>query len=171
MFKIYLLPFFIITFFYNLDFRYAPISKLRNNGILKILSVATVWSGLIVIIPGLTYQTISFDLLLYKTLFVFIYILMLTLSFDQRDLFIDEKQLKTIPQRCKKKLHLIYFIFFIILIYLSFRIFSGKQLFISLFIVFISTILCSHSNENKSFYYTAFWIEALPVIWFLLLNV
>ncbi len=168
--KLLLIPFLLITFFYNLDFRYAPIPKLRNNGILKIVSVAAVWSGLIVLIPQMVYQNnLKYEWIL-KSLFVFIYILMLTMSFDQRDLLIDKQSLKTLPQRFSAGLKYIYLIFLLILLILSFYIFKDKELIISILTIILSVILCSYSHEKKSFYYTAFWIEAIPVFWYLALH-
>jgi L-asparagine transporter-like permease len=143
---------------------------LRNNGILKIVSVAAVWSGLIVLIPQMVYQNnLKYEWIL-KSLFVFIYILMLTMSFDQRDLLIDKQSLKTLPQRFSAGLKYIYLIFLLILLILSFYIFKDKELIISILTIILSVILCSYSHEKKSFYYTAFWIEAIPVFWYLTLN-
>ena len=162
-----LIPFFLISFFYNLNFKYAPFLKLRNNGIVKIISVAVVWTGMIILIPAWIEKE-SLHIYLPVALWVFFYIWMLTLSFDQRDLYIDAKELKTIPQLYLKRLKLIYSIFTIILLFLSYFIFPTTEIFkISAFILF-STILCYRSNEHKSYYYTAFWIEALAILLYIL---
>jgi len=167
--QLWLIPFFILSFFYNLDFRYAPFLKLRNNGTVKIISVAVVWSGLSVLIPGIKNQPVNSTQIILRFIWVFLYVLMLTLSFDQRDLLIDELKTKTLPQKFKNKLHFIYLITSFILMVLSYFVFDQKELVLSLFIILLSAVLCYRSNTNKSFYYTAFWIEALPVLWLALL--
>jgi len=164
-----LIPFLAISFFYNLDFKYAPFLKLRNNGTVKIISVAVVWSGLTVLIPLINSQNYKGIEITIRFLWVLFYVLMLTLSFDQRDLLIDKLHTQTLPQKYSKKLFYIYLFLSIILIVLSMFIFQGKQLFITELIIILSTYLCYRSTAQKSFYYTAFWIEALPVLWLLLL--
>ncbi len=159
-----LIPFFAISFFYNYHFKFAPFLRLRNNGIVKIISVALVWAGLTVWVRA------SFETgMLLKFLFVFMYVLMLTMSFDQRDLYIDKQELKTIPQIFTSGLVYIYLIIASFLFILSLYIFTGIDLIISIFIVILSVILCYFSNDKKSYYYTAFWIEGLALLWFLLL--
>ena len=159
-----LIPLFVISFFYNYDFKFAPVLKLRNNGIVKILSVSLVWSGMVTGVPALQ-RDWNLQTDVFSFLWVFLYVLMLTLSFDQRDLYIDKTDLRTIPQLYRKKLFHIYFLLVLSLLILSYFIFSGKELFTGMLVIVVSAFLGYRSNEYKSFYYTAFWIEALPVFW------
>ena len=166
--RLALIPFMLISFFYNYHFKFAPFMKLRNNGVVKIISVAVVWAGLTTLIPTLSNGHLSYESIL-KFLWVFFYVILLTLSFDQRDLYIDETELKTIPQLYRSKLLYIYLILSVILGLLSLCIFKEKELIISFFIITLSAFSGYRSNEYKSYYYTAFWIEALPVFWLLIL--
>ncbi len=170
--KIYLIPIIIISIFYNFDYKYAPIPALRNNGILKVLIVAFSWSILSVVIPGFMnqYNTRVAELWV-KAGFVFIYILMLTISFDQRDILVDHAKLKTFPRLFGKQIIYFYLLFFILLSFINYALFDGKFFYITTLILIISVILCVFSTEKKSFYYTAFWIEALPVFWWILLQI
>lgn len=162
--KIILIPFIIITFLYNYNFTNLPLLKLRNNGILKIISVSLVWSVLTILIPE--WKNIEDEkMIVLKFVFVFVYVLMLTLSFDQRDLYIDEKELKTLPQLFKGKIIYFYLIISIVLSILLFYIFKSDQLIVSLAYLLISVYLCFQSDEKKSFFYTAFWIEGFPIWW------
>jgi len=168
--KVSLIPLMLLSFFYNLDYRFAPFSSLRNNGRLKILIVAFVWAMLTVVLPYLFWNT-NTDLkdLLLKFWFIFLYVLMLTLSFDQRDILVDHLKQKTIPQSFSNKLHYFYILLFLLLSILNFYIFNGEIFYITEFILIVSVILCIFSNENRSFFYTSFWIEALPIFWWLLI--
>jgi len=91
--KIILIPLFIITFLYNFEYRSLP--RLRNIGLIKILLVAFVWTGLSILVPNFTELN---QVWLLKALMVFLYITMITLAFDQRDILIDNRDLKTLPK-------------------------------------------------------------------------
>jgi len=167
--KLILIPFMAMTLFYNLDAKWLPINRLRSNGIVKIMVVAIVWTGIVIIVPHFEYSYFTNKkwFFLLKTAFVFIYIMMLTMSFDQRDLLIDDKNLKTLPQLYKNKLFYFYVVFNILLTLISINIFDTDwQLVISIIMINLSTFLCLKSTEHKSFYYTAFWIEGLPILWY-----
>lgn len=157
-----LIPLFLITFLYNFDYKNLP--RFRDNGIIKILIVGFVWAGLTVLIPNFEFLN---TLLLLKTLLVFLYVVMLTLGFDKRDIVIDDHNLKTIPQLFPNRMFLIYLGFFIILTGLNFSIFKQPVNLFNEIVIFISTWMSYRSNSEKSFYYTAFWLEAMPILWFL----
>jgi len=157
-----LIPLFLITFLYNFDYKNLP--RFRDNGIIKILIVGFVWSGLTVLIPN--FESIN-KLLLLKTLLVFLYVVMLTLGFDKRDIVIDDRNLKTIPQLFPDRMFVIYLTFFIILSGLNFMIYDNALNWINELIIFLSSLMSYRSNTEKSFYYTAFWLEAMPIFWFL----
>ncbi len=163
--QVSLIPLFLITFLYNFELILFP--KLRQFGLIKILLVAFVWAGVTVIVPK--YHNLDTHTVL-QALFVFLFVSLLTLGFDQRDILIDSKDLKTIPKRFKKHLWIIYLIFFILLTGINFSLFQGEKSLISEIIITAATILSYRSTNFKSFYYTAFWIEALPIFWFILLN-
>ena len=157
-----LIPLFLITFLYNFDYKNLP--RFRDNGIIKILIVGFVWSGLTVLIPN--FESLN-KLLLLKTLLVFLYVVMLTLGFDKRDIVIDDHNLKTIPQLFPNRMFIIYLGFFIILTGLNFSTFIEPIGILNETVIFISTWMSYQSNTEKSFYYTAFWLEAMPILWFL----
>ena len=156
-----ILPLGVITFFYQSDFSFF---SFRQNGILKIITVAFVWAMLIVTIPELYLFSESSRLKL-KFIFVFFYILLLTLSFDQRDILIDRRELGTIPQLFPQYKFYFYTMLGIILSVLSFLLFDGYEIIIAEGIVIISLLLSWFSDDRKSFYYTSFIIEGIPVLW------
>ena len=169
--KLLLIPFVGLTFFYNVNLTWLPFNKLRTNGIIKIIVVAFVWTGLALVVPTFKEAILmgEIDKVIVYSLFIFIYILMLTISFDQRDVLIDDNSLKTIPQIFQKKIFIFYIIFniilnFILIIYQT----KGWLLTTSVIMVNLSTLLCLKSTTRKNFYYTAFWIEGLPIFWYLL---
>ena len=97
---------------------------------------------------------------------------MLTLSFDQRDILIDQPELKTLAQLYPHKKQIIYLVLLTLFLTLNYFIFDTERAFVlSNMMILISIILCFRSDNNKNFYYTAFWIEALPIFWFLFITI
>jgi hypothetical protein len=169
--KLLLLPFFGLTLFYNLNFKFFPFSQLRNNGVVKIIVVALVWTGLTVFIPQFLsiYHSGNYLSTCLACIFVFIYIIMLTMSFDQRDLLIDNSNLRTLPQLYSKYLIYFYIVFNTIMTLIAYVYTDSLFAFsIYIFMINLSVFLCYKSTEHKNFYYTAFWIEGLPILWYFL---
>jgi len=142
--------------------------KLRDFGLIKIFIVAFVWAGMAVLVPQFNYID---KLVWFKAFFVFLYITLLTLSFDQRDILLDQQGLKTIPKRFNRHIIIIYLSLLLVLTLLNFLIFKGSTFYLTEFILILSGFLCYRSSQHQSFYYTAFWIEALPILWYFLLNI
>ncbi len=157
-----LLPLFIITFLYNFDYKNLP--KFRDNGILKIMIVGFVWAGLTVLVPE--FKELN-NRIVFQTLLVFFYIIMLTTGFDKRDILIDHSNLKTLPQLFPNRMFLIYLIFFIILTGLNFMLYQTKDFWVNESVILLSVLMSYRSNTEKSFYYTSFWLEAMPLVWLL----
>ena len=158
--QITLIPLIIITLLYNFDYKNLP--KFRDNGILKIMIVGFVWSGLVVLVPE--FQKLNQNLVL-RTLLVFFYIVMLTTGFDKRDILIDHSELKTLPQLFPNGMFLIYLLFFTILTGLNYKLYQASGFWTNESIILLSVLMSYRSNTEKSFFYTAFWLEAMPIIW------
>jgi hypothetical protein len=157
-----LIPLFIITFLYNFEFHKLP--RLRDFGLIKIALVAFVWAGMTVIVPNINQLN---EQIFLVALFVFFLIFLLTLGFDQRDVLIDQDDLGSIPQRFNNKLWLVYIVLTVILSVLNYYIMSTKFFLITEFFIILSSIMSYRSTIKKSFYYTAFWLESIPILWWL----
>lgn len=99
--------------------------------------------------------------------FVLIYALMCV--FEIVDLQFDAISLQTIPQRIGvKQTKLVGFTYLIL--YLILEFFKTNQfILIDLFFVgLIGTFIC-FSSRNRSKYYSNFWVESIPIFWWLIL--
>jgi hypothetical protein len=100
----------------------------------------------------------------------FILIFVLILIFEIIDLKLDDPHLKTVPQQIgvtkTKRVGVILMVLFVLLEFLSpdFRLeFFALKLALAL-----TTILfLLFSNENRSRYYASFWVESIPIFWWL----
>lgn len=169
---LFFIPFALLTLLYSVSFFGRSLKKLRNIPSIKILVIAFVWSGVTVLVP-----VINSDALLdFKALMLFLqrflFVIVLTLPFDIRDFYFDKKQLQTVPQligveRTKK----LGFILLITAMVIEFFI-TPNSYFKTVFLVmfFVLLILLQRATTSQSNYYSSFWVEGTPVIWFVLLN-
>lgn len=165
------LPFTLLTILYAVPFFSGFEKNLRNIGYLKIIIVALVWAGFTVIIPVFeATNTISYEAIL---LFIqrFFIVIVLILPFEIRDLQFDAISLQTIPRKIgiskTKRLGLLLMIFSLLISYAIPTNFETKNAFMLFFFLMIVFLMRAKVNQSK--YYSAFWVETLPIIWWLFL--
>lgn len=146
-------------------------SNLRQISGLKVYVIALVWSLSTVVLP-LIQNEIEIGADAVVTCFQrFFYIIVLMLPFEIRDLNYDSLKLGTIPQRIGVKRTKIIGIFLLILFFFL-EYFKNeidtKSLTILLIITFVTALFLAFSNKNQSKYYSAFWVESLPIFWLVL---
>nr|WP_262902029.1 hypothetical protein [Winogradskyella vincentii] len=146
-------------------------SNLRQISGLKVYVIAIVWSLSTVVLPLIQNEIeIGADVVI-TSLQRFCYIIVLMLPFEIRDLNYDSLKLGTIPQRIGVKRTKIIGIFLLMLFffleYFKNEI-DSKALIILLTITFVTALFLVFSNKNQSKYYSAFWVESLPVFWLVL---
>lgn len=165
--------FLAITLLYTLPF-FPNKRNARNWAGIKIYIVALCWVGVTLFLP-----IINADLPFTSYVFLvaaqrFILIFVMILIFEIIDLKWDDPHLKTVPQQIgvlkTKRVGVVLMIFFVIVEFLStdfrlefFALKSALALTTILFLLF--------SNENRSRYYTSFWVESIPIFWWLFLVV
>jgi len=163
----------IITFLYAIPFlpkRWFLDNQhnLRSVGGLKIYLIALIWSGVTVFLP-----LIENNYLLDETVFItaiqrFILIIVLMLPFEIRDLRYDSLKLATIPQKIGvKQTKTIGVLLLTVFFFLEF--FKDEVESVSVIILFFITVLTGlflwFSKTEQRKYYSAFWVEGLPVFW------
>ncbi len=144
--------------------------NLRSLGGLKIFIVALVWAGATVILPSLTTSNvISWDIWI-ETLQRFLFVLILIVPFEVRDLEYDHKDLKTLPQRYGVARTKIIGSFLVLPFFFStfmkdeipvFDVIGKGILFLLLGILMFKT------RRNRSKYFASFWVEGIPIFWYL----
>ncbi len=159
----------IPTFFYAV-----PLVKhknLRSFSGLKIFIVALVWAGITVMVPVVaSQQSVSADV--WLTFFQRILIVVaLILPFEIRDVPYDALNLKTLPQqigvRNTKLLGQ-----GVVLFCLVFELFKKDihVAYIASLLVFCIVLggMLLFSKTHQSRYFASFWVEGLPILWFML---
>lgn len=148
--------------------------NLRSIGGLKIYIIALVWSGVTVLLPLINANYgISHDVII-TALQRFLFVFVLMLPFEIRDLSYDSLKLSTIPQtigvKGTKILGLLLLAIFFISEYAKDNVDSGTLLNQLVITLIVSSFLI-FSWKKQSKYYSAFWVESLPLWWLILLLV
>jgi len=174
---IYLMVFGLITFLYAmplLPMRYFRDSQknLRAISGLKIYIIALVWSFTTVILPLLdNYISINSDAII-TSIQRFLFVIVLMLPFEIRDLNYDSVKLATIPQRIGvKNTKIIGVLLLMVFFFLEYfkDVINSNAIMSTLIILFMTLLFVIFSNKNQSKYYSAFLVESLPIIWLLIL--
>ena len=148
--------------------------NLRNYKGLKIFVVSLVWT-IVTYFSLISQMNLVYDLS-YITLAIqrFVFIFVLTIPFDIRDINVDMIELKTIPQilgiRRSKLLGILLLIFNTSIFYFISEIssiFILTEVFINLILGFLLII----SDPRKPLNFTRFWVEGVPIIWFIIVYI
>ena len=168
----------VVTFFYAIPvmlpkrYLFDDHKNLRQIGGLKVYVIALVWAFTSVYLPVVN-EAVSIDADVYILgLQRFCYVLVLMLPFEIRDLNYDSLKLATIPQKIgikkTKIIGVLLLLLFVLLDYFK-DVLKQETLLSTVIIALITFVLLMFSNKNQSKYYSAFWVESLPIIWLVIL--
>lgn len=162
----------LFTFLYAIPFLPNKSLSLRKVSRLKVYVIAFVWAGVTVLIPAINIDSpITADLIIVF-LQRFLFVLILILPFEIRDLKYDDTKLETIPQklgiRNTQFLGWMLLLVFVGLDFLRTNI-TPEMHYARMLIATITAFFLLFSREDQSPYYCSFWVESIPIIWLLLL--
>ena len=165
---VFLLSFVIL--FYDLPIN--NFAGLRSIKGFKIYIISFVWSVTTVTLPILE-ANLQFELSQVK-LFIerFIFVFVLMLPFEIRDMSKDDNKLSTIPQKIgiRSTKFVGYFALLVVFIFnLFFITYSQADLIALILIILLTAIALFKSDTNNSIYFTSLWVEAIPIFWLFVL--
>lgn len=144
---------------------------LRNVAFLKLFLIAISYAGVTVLFPLINYniEVQSNEIVTFSQRFLFI--VAITIPFDIRDLNFDNKNLKTLPQvigiQRSKVVGLFFLMLFLGLEFLKNSTEANYR--INFIIALISLIFLLKATQDQNKYYSAFFVESIPMMWLLLL--
>ena len=146
--------------------------NLRSFGGLKIVVVALVWAMTTVLLPYFSEkEEVSWDVAI-ETIQRFLFVLVLLIPFEIRDLAYDDVKLKTLPQRYgvtnTKLIGAFLSLVFFLATFLKDQI-GVNELLVKgiLFLGLCGLMYVTKRNQTK--YYASFWVEAVSIIWLVVL--
>ncbi len=163
---LYAIPLLPMTYFRDSQ------KNLRQISGLKIYVIALVWMVTTVLLP-LIESDISLDTdAVITSIQRFLFVIVLMLPFEIRDLNYDSLKLATIPQKIgvknTKTSGVLVLIVFFVLDYFKDEL-TSDSILSTLIIIVITLLFVVFSNKNQSKYYSAFWVEGLPIVWLIIL--
>ena len=163
------IPFGIITLFYVNPFHLKKQKiSLRYIAFVKLFLIAISWAAVTVIIPLVQHQIHigSTEIILFVQRFLFV--AAITIPFDIRDVTYDKEELKTLPQAIgvpkSKWLGILFLMLFLGLEFFKTTVVT-EQLRIHFFIAVVTLLFLVKSTEDQNKYYSAFFVESLPMVW------
>lgn len=161
---------FVITALYTLPF-FPNRKNARNWAGVKIYMVAICWVGATLVLPlinaGVPFSADFFIKCIQRFILVFVLILV----FEILDLAKDDPHLQTVPQMIGvKKTKFLGFLLLVPFWFLEVFIstFNYQDAVINLVMVVMLMLFIAFANSNRSKYYTSFWVEAVPIFWWLM---
>lgn len=142
--------------------------NLRSIAGIKVYVIALIWAGVSVLFPAVN-ADLEVDLNLTIEFFQrFLFVLVLLIPFEIRDLKYDAAHLRTIPQRHGTK-RTKWIGILLLLLVLFLEIFKETTTW-PIFIADVVTILLTgffvlNSREDQYRYYSIFLVEAVPIFW------
>ncbi|MBP0903461.1 hypothetical protein ACFSKN_01030 [Mariniflexile gromovii] len=174
---IYIAGFGLVTFLYAIPFLPKHLfidnhNNLRNVGGLKVYLIALVWTGVTVFLSLLNNQYPMQADVLFTAFQRYVFIIVLMLPFEIRDLKYDSLKLATIPQKIGVKFTKIMGV--LLLVVFFFLEFFKDDVGVNKLIVFavisiITGLFLVCSKKSQGNYYSSFWVEGLPILWLIML--
>jgi uncharacterized membrane protein len=169
--KIVAFVFLLLTLLYTLPF-FPNRKNARNWASVKIYIVALCWVGVTLFLPvldsGHSLTTAVFLVAVQRYILIFV----LVLIFEIIDLQYDDPHLKTVPQQIgvgrTKILGTLLLVGFILLEFL-YADFNWQALMLKSGIAGSVLLFLLFAQENRSKYYSVFWAESIPILWWILL--
>lgn len=145
--------------------------NLREISGLKTFIIAFVWAVATVIIPLLNENFSVNNDVLITSIQIYIYVLVVIIPFDIRDMKFDSIKLATFPQKMGIKRTKVIAVFLIGIFFLLEFLkdeFWLKQVYIFGFVSFLMLMAILFSSRKRNKYYSAFWVESIPIVWLVL---
>lgn len=148
--------------------------NLRTVGGAKVYVIATIWAGVSVFFPVVQSEWFLDRNLILELFQRFIFVVVLLLPFEIRDLKYDAADLKTIPQVLGKKRTRQLGVFLLVgmlIAEICKTSLAWDSLGALILTLFVTGFLVLGAREDRQIYYTSFWVEGLPLLWLMLLLV
>lgn len=142
--------------------------SLRSVKGLKVIVIALVWVGFTVVIPLQYHHMLYSERGLLQCLEVFLFVIVLMIPFEIRDLKYDELELSTIPQVLgilkTKWLGTALLLIIGLLVYFQ-NYLNESYLHVNFGILVLTLLFVWMSKVEQGKYYASFWVESIPIIW------
>ncbi|MFK7030685.1 UbiA prenyltransferase family protein [Flavobacterium oreochromis] len=139
-------------------------TNFRNWSGVKIYLVALSWAIVTVLLPVFYSETLIGESIWIYFLQRFLIVFVLMLIFEIVDLSKDALSLQTIPQQIGvRKTKWLGYVLLVICVYIY--PYYGWRTVGFFFALFLISLFLFFATPSRSKYYTSFWVEAIPIVW------
>ncbi|SEM00575.1 hypothetical protein SAMN04487910_3884 [Aquimarina amphilecti] len=167
----YMIPFISLTVLYTVPV-FPNKKNLRSVAGIKIFIIGVTWTGITVLIPILYAEGNLGSDMIIEIIQRFLFIVVIMLPFEIRDLQYDNKELETIPQKIgitrTKVFGSILLVFFLSLTVFKDAL-SFTEILTTVLITIISLLFLWGTEKKQSEYFCSFWVESIPIMWLFIL--
>ncbi|MBP2830984.1 hypothetical protein J8281_02190 [Aquimarina sp. U1-2] len=165
---LYIFPFAALTLLYVVPI-FPRNHSLRSLAGIKIFIIAIVWAGMTVLVPMIYANAVlNYDFVV-EIIQRFLFIVVIMLPFEIRDLQYDSTHLETIPQQIgvtrTKVFGSCLLVVFLLLTAIKTTI-SSIEILSTILITTISLLFLWGTEKMQSKYYCSFWVESVPILWY-----
>lgn len=163
---------FLLLLLYTLPF-FPNKKNARNWKGIKIYMVSLCWVGVTVLLPFINAKMPFNGDMILLCFQRFILIFVLVLIFEIVDVNTDDPHLQTVPQQIGiERTKLLGYLLLMLFLALEF-LYEMNNNYVHLALRFIVAgtiaVFLNFANEERSRYYASFWVEAIPIFWWILL--
>ncbi|WP_027392618.1 hypothetical protein [Aquimarina latercula] len=163
----YLFPFVLLTILYTVPV-FPNKKNLRSVAGIKIFIIGTTWTGITVLVPMLYAEgSLGLDMVM-EIIQRFLFIVVIMLPFEIRDLQYDSRELETIPQKIgitrTKVFGSILLVIFLLLTAFKDDL-SFAEILTTVLITIVSLLFLWGTDKKQSEYFCSFWVESIPIMW------
>ncbi|WP_298320309.1 hypothetical protein [uncultured Aquimarina sp.] len=164
---IWMLPFVLLTILYAVPI-FPNKKNLRSVAGIKIFIIGVTWTGITVLIPIIYAEGgLEFNMII-EIIQRFLFVVVIMLPFEIRDLEYDGKELETIPQKIgitRTKV----FGSILLVVFLLITVFKGElfstEILSTVSVTIISLLFLWGTDKKQSEYFCSFWVESIPIMW------
>ncbi len=160
-----------LTFFYAIPF--LTYKRLRALVGVKVIVVAIVWAGVTLIIPLVNENVVLANRIWVGFLQRILFVIVLTLPFEIRDLKYDKLTLGTLPQQVGVKATKIIGILLLLLILIIEFLKPDMDWLYTISLMLICGVMALFlylSEKDQAKYFASYWVESIPIFWFVILK-
>ena len=157
----------LVTLLYAFPF-FKGFNSGRNWVGFKVFLVVFSWTLVTYVLPILTWEQKFSNKIFLLGLQRFFLIYGLMCIYEIVDLQFDNQLLQTLPQRIGvKRTKLFAFFWFTLYLFIEICFFSNQFTWINLSFLFIILLFLFFASKNNSRYFSDFWLESVPILWWL----
>ncbi|WP_271765379.1 UbiA prenyltransferase family protein [Aquimarina algiphila] len=165
---LYMIPLIALTVLYIVPV-FPNKKNLRNVAGVKIFIIGLIWAGTTVMVP-VVFAKGSFNLDFWIEMVQrFLFIIVMMLPFEIRDLQYDEATLETVPQKIgitrTKVFGSILLVVFLLLTATKGGLLPSVEILSTILVTTISLLFLWGTEKKQSEYYCSFWVESVPIMW------